>query len=328
MGWIIFVVVLFIVLNSMRSKAAKARARMNQQGAAMQAQAQQPVQSSQSYQSAQSMQLAHPAALPLTGSRQFAQSMRGLQAVLSGRMPPGTVAQPGNASTYRPGNSPTYPPGESPTYQPGDSATYRPGNSSTYRPGDSPTYRPGDSPTYTPGNSPTYAPAGQIGSRPAMTAPAPMQGPQSTTAPQRDGDQSFQPTYASLTEIATAWRDQAVIDLDQRTAARTAPEQAPYQGSTAVTSTSLSSTLFAPYQPSSLMTSLSSSLSSSLMDSPPRMATSQVLSDVAAISLPVEVVEQVRFHLRNSHEVEAVRLVCDTMNVGLLEATKTVRSYA
>jgi hypothetical protein len=58
------------------------------------------------------------------------------------------------------------------------------------------------------------------------------------------------------------------------------------------------------------------------------MATSQVLSGVAAVSLPVEVVEQVRFHLRNGHEVEAVRLVCDTMNVGLLEATKTVRSYA
>jgi hypothetical protein len=46
------------------------------------------------------------------------------------------------------------------------------------------------------------------------------------------------------------------------------------------------------------------------------------------ISLPVEVADLVRFHLRNGHEVEAVRLVCDRMNVGLLEATKTVRSYS
>jgi hypothetical protein len=131
-----------------------------------------------------------------------------------------------------------------------------------------------------------------------------------------------------LTEIATAWRDQAVIDMDQRAAARTAPEQAPYQGSTAVTSSSLDTTLSTPYQPSSLMTSLSSSLSTSLTDSPPRMPTSPVLSGIAVISLPVDIADRVRFHLRNGHEVEAVRLVCDRMNVGLLEATKTVRSYA
>ena len=134
--------------------------------------------------------------------------------------------------------------------------------------------------------------------------------------------------YASLTEIATARRDQARINRDQRTANRTAPEQAPYQGSTAVSSTSLNTTLVTPYQPTSLMTSLSSSLSSSLTDSPPRMTTTSAFGQVAVISLPVEVAERVQFHLRNGHEVEAVRVVCDTMNVGLLEATKTVRSYA
>jgi len=136
-----------------------------------------------------------------------------------------------------------------------------------------------------------------------------------------------QSTYATMTELATAWRDQAIIDQDQRTASRTDPQQAPYQGSTAVSGSALSTTLATPYQPTSLMTSLSSSLTTSLTDTPPRMTKSTAFAEIAVVSLPVEVAERVRFHLRNGHEVEAVRAVCDTMNVGLLEATKTVRSY-
>lgn len=307
MGWIIFVFVLLIVLSSMRSRAAKARKRMNQQPALLQAQAGQPVQNAQSYQTAQSMQ-----------------------------QPRGRVFQPGNSTTYnpgdsatyRPGNSPTYPPGDAQTYKSGNAVTYQPGDSTTYAPGDAATYAPGDSPTFAAGNSPTYAPATQLGSRPVVTPPSQQRAPRLPPTPARDGDTAFQPTYASLTEMATAWRDQAVIDMDRRNAARTAPEQAPYQGSTAVSSTSLNTTLVTPYQPSSLITSLSSSLSSSLTDSPPRTGTTSAFGEVDVISLPGEVVAQVRFHLRNGHEVEAVRLVCDTMNVGLLEATKTVRSYA
>ena len=58
------------------------------------------------------------------------------------------------------------------------------------------------------------------------------------------------------------------------------------------------------------------------------MGRTAAFGGIEVIPLPDEVAEQVRYHLRNGHEVEAVRLVCDTMNVGLLEATKTVRSYA
>ncbi len=309
MGWIIFVVVLLIMLSSMRSRAAKTRARMSQQVTTLQAQATEPVQSSQSYQSAQSM--------------------------VSGNSPPGTapVYQPGNSATYRPGDSPTYGPGNSPTYRPGDAQTYQPSNAPTSRspmfgPGNSPTYPPGDAAVYAPGDSPTYAPVAAIGSRPAITSAPQQAPPPQEPKSRRDYDADYQPAYASLTEIATARRDQEMIDRDARRASRTSPEQAPYQGSTAVSSTSLNTTLAMPYQPSSLMTSLSSSLSSSLTDSSPKPETSAVFGGVAVVALPTEVAELVRFHLRNGHEVEAVRVVCDTMDVGLLEATKTIRSYS
>jgi len=257
MGWIIFVVVLLVVLNSI-SRRAKAQAK-----------ARSPREAAQPFPSTQPMSL------------------------------------PAGAQT-----APAFQPGNSPTYQPGDSATYRPGDSATYQPG----------------GSATYAPARAVGYQPVAGPPAP-QAPAMSTAPSTP-DSDYQPPYASLVDAATAWRDQSIIDKDQRNAARQAPEHAPYQGSTAISGSSLATTLGSPYQPSSLMTSLSSSLSSSLTDSPPKPETSAVFGEVSVVALPNEVADLVRFHLRKGHEVEAVRVVCDTMDVGLLEATKTVRSYA
>ncbi len=249
MGWIIFVVVVLFVLGGMRRKTTTTRRRMSQQLSVLQTQAHQLMQPSGPAPTGQPLPpVYNPAALPVTGSRQFAQSMKALQAVLAGKLPVGTA--------------PLAPPGSSSTYQLGNSLTAQPGNTAVYAPGD----------------AAAYAPVVPVESRPRVTRPA--------------------------------------------------PPQKGYQGSTAVSGSSLSTTLVTPYQPTSLMTSLSSSLSSSLTDSPPRVARTAAFSGVEIISLPAEVADQVRFHLRNGHEVEAVRLVCDTMNVGLLEATKTVRSYA
>jgi hypothetical protein len=361
MGWIVFVIVMLVVLSSIRGKATRTRKRMMQQPTLLQGTPPasaaptavgQPGPSAPSAPPGWGMASGQPGWGVPAGQQQstqpnaqaqFNQSIKLLRSILSGTLPPGTapMSQPGGSATYRPGNSPVYSPGNAGVYRPGDAPTYAPGDSATYAPGDSPTYAPGnstvyggpatyapgDSPTYAPGDSVTYAPAGAVGSRPVITPPAPQPPPPAQTAPQ-DYDGGFQPTYATLTELRTARRDQAVIDRDQRRESRISPEQAPRQGSTAVSSTSLNTTLATPYQPSSLMTSLSSSLSSSLMDAPPRAASTAAFADIAVVSLPYDVAEQVRIHLRNGHEVEAVRVVCDTMNVGLLEATKTVRSYA
>jgi hypothetical protein len=250
--------------------------------------------------------------------------------------PTGVPAAPGNAAVYRPGDSATYRPGDSATYRPGDSATYKPGDSPTFRPGDSPTYQPGDSATYQPGDSPTYKPGDSATYRPgnaptyqpgnATTEPPPMAPPPSSRG-RRPGRTPTQPAYATRTEQQTARRNQAVIDRDARETARTEPTQAPYQGSTAISSTSLNTSLVMPYQPTSLMSSLSSSLSSSLFDTGPRRETSAAFGSVVVVSLPSDVEEQVRVFMGRGSEVEAVQLVVDKMDVGILEATKTVRGY-
>jgi hypothetical protein len=250
--------------------------------------------------------------------------------------------QPGDSATYKPGDSATYQPGDSQTYKPGNSATYKPGDSSTYQPGDSATYKPGDSPTYQPGNSPTYAPGNYpVDLDPAELAPKPwMKGPPGTRplsgsrrtpkgSGQRGGpDRGVQPSYATRMERQTELRDQGILDRDKRTAARTDPTQAPQEGSTAISSTSLNTTLVTPYQPSSLMTSLSSSLTSSLFDTPTTVPASAALGAVPAVALSPDVEDDVVILLREGNEVEAVRIVIDRMNVGLLEATTAVRSYA
>jgi hypothetical protein len=345
MGWIIFVFVLLVVLSSMRGKAKKAKARSMQSPALLQGvrsgPGAPPATPATTYPPAVSAPPgwtppsgAAPGSAPMGSANaqvQFAQSMKMLRSILSGTMPAGTVFQPGNSTTYQPGNAPVYAPGNPGTYRPGDSATYAPGDSATYAPGNSAVY--GGPATYAPGDSPTYAPVGAVGYQPVITPPAQVPAPPATNAEpppvqwQSAPDEAFQPAYATLTEMQTARRDQAVIDRDRRRAARTAPEQAPFQGSTAISSTALNTTLATPYQPTSLVSSLSSSLSSSLTDSPPRSTSTTAFLDIQAIALPDEITDQVRFHLRNGHEVEAVRLVCDSMNVGLLEATKTVRSY-
>ncbi len=175
-----------------------------------------------------------------------------------------------------------------------------------YPPGPVP---PGNAPVYSPGATATFPPVEPIGTRPMMTPPAPQQAPAVGGGGQVTRQRQPAPT--------TRYRPPAGADRRSNR----------YQGSTALGGSSLSTTLATPYQPSSLMTSLSSSLSPSSTDSKSSQAASSVFGAVSAIPLPDDIVTEVRFHLRNGHEVEAVRLVCERLDVGLLEATKTVRSY-
>ncbi|MEJ7629123.1 MAG: hypothetical protein WKF54_05970 [Nocardioidaceae bacterium] len=154
-----------------------------------------------------------------------------------------------------------------------------------------------------------------------LVAPVPQVGPVPQVVPAYEPDDatylpSDRPISAPMPPVPSRPR----VDTQPSRPAR-------YQGSTALAGSALNTSLATPYQPSSLLTSLSSSLSSSATDTPPKLAPSSVFGQVSAIALPDGIATQVRFHLRNGHEVEAVRLVCHQLDVGLLEATKTVRSY-
>ena len=74
---------------------------------------------------------------------------------------------------------------------------------------------------------------------------------------------------------------------------------------------------------SSLDTTLSTSLTSSIIGQP-----GSITAGPQTVELPPDVRQQVLDLMAQGHEVTAVRLVCDEMNVGILDAHKTVRSAA
>jgi hypothetical protein len=74
---------------------------------------------------------------------------------------------------------------------------------------------------------------------------------------------------------------------------------------------------------SSLDTTLSTSLTSSLIGQPGSIA-----DGPKAVAVPAGLRQQVLDLMNQGSEVMAVRLVCDEMNVGILDAHKTVRSIA
>ena len=103
-------------------------------------------------------------------------------------------------------------------------------------------------------------------------------------------------------------------------------------GSVALGSSALDSSLFTPYQPSSLLTSLSSSLTTTLADSGPSDSVfggrdpfgSSALAQFRPVQLTPEVESYVAALLSEGHDVEAVRVVTVSTNSGLLEAMATV----
>jgi hypothetical protein len=74
---------------------------------------------------------------------------------------------------------------------------------------------------------------------------------------------------------------------------------------------------------SSLDTTLSTSLTSSVIGEP-----GSVAAGPQTVALPSDLSRQVIELMGQGHEVAAVRLVCDEMDVGILDAQKTVRSLA
>lgn len=76
-----------------------------------------------------------------------------------------------------------------------------------------------------------------------------------------------------------------------------------------------------------LESTLDSTIESSLMGSD-KAPVAAVMPGVQAVQLPAELDAQVHTLMRDRHEVAAVRLVCDTMDVGIIDALHTVRSVA
>ncbi len=77
-----------------------------------------------------------------------------------------------------------------------------------------------------------------------------------------------------------------------------------------------------------LESTLDSTIESSLFGATGDPLTSSLLPGAAAPTLPAELEVQVRAFMEARHEVAAVRLVCDELNVGILEALRAVRSVA
>ncbi len=75
-----------------------------------------------------------------------------------------------------------------------------------------------------------------------------------------------------------------------------------------------------------LESTLDSTIESSLLGMPAGSATLSALPGGPAIDLPVEVRSQVDVYLTDGHEVAAVRLICDEMGCGILDAMRTVRT--
>ncbi|HSS68222.1 MAG TPA: hypothetical protein VLK34_06690, partial [Nocardioidaceae bacterium] len=72
-----------------------------------------------------------------------------------------------------------------------------------------------------------------------------------------------------------------------------------------------------------LDTTLSTSLTSSIIGEP-----GSIVAGPQTVALPPDIRQQVLDLMALGHEVMAVRLVCDEMDVGILDAQKTVRSAA
>lgn len=75
-----------------------------------------------------------------------------------------------------------------------------------------------------------------------------------------------------------------------------------------------------------LESTLDSTIESSLFGSASGSLISSVLPGAAGPRLPVELEAQVRAYLDTGHEVAAVRLVCDALEVGILDALRAVRA--
>lgn len=83
----------------------------------------------------------------------------------------------------------------------------------------------------------------------------------------------------------------------------------------------------APAPPHRTSSSLDSSLSSSLADTG-HDAEHQMLSGPRVVELPPDLQRRAMEYMNQNYEVMAVRLVCDEMHVGILDAQKTVRTLA
>lgn len=77
-----------------------------------------------------------------------------------------------------------------------------------------------------------------------------------------------------------------------------------------------------------LESTLDSTIESSLMGMPLGPITMAALPGAAAVSLPEQLEADVIALMDEGHEVAAVRLVCDEMDVGILESVRSVRRTA
>jgi hypothetical protein len=77
-----------------------------------------------------------------------------------------------------------------------------------------------------------------------------------------------------------------------------------------------------------LESTLDSTIESSLLGLPTGPITMAALPGGSAVSLPPQLEADVIVLMDSGHEVAAVRLVCDAMDVGILESMRSVRGVA
>jgi hypothetical protein len=195
-----------------------------------------------------------------------------------------------------------------PTARPGSTApfqrppTARPGSTAPFQP--PPTARPGSTAPFQPPPGIQQPPTASIAPpTPAFTAQWPSGAPMDPRPPSR----AFDPV---VVEVAADPAPESAYPTDEPTGGDVAPDT--------TTPTRRRYEL-----PSSIDTTLSTSLTSSLFG-----GQGSVAGGPQTIALPPDLRLQVLDLVGQGYEVAAVRLVCDEMGVGILDAHTTVRSLA
>jgi hypothetical protein len=174
-----------------------------------------------------------------------------------------------------------------------------------------PTAQPGSTAPFEQPMSVQPVPTAQVAPpSPPFTAQWPVGAP--TTSPQRP---AFDPVVVAVASDAAP---ESAYPTDEPTSGDTSPD----------TTSDVIENATAPtrqrYQlSSSLDTTLSTSLTSSVIGEP-----GSVANGPQTVSLSPQLQQQVLELMDRGYEVMAVRLVCDEMDVGILDAHKTVRTLA
>jgi hypothetical protein len=184
-------------------------------------------------------------------------------------------------------------------------------------------------------NVPPSVPAGPPGASPARPAPSPYAAP--PVNPQQVWRTAWAP--AEVAPVPATWQApveaarELIDDLrdDPQIRAFLPDVDTPPTEVSDPTSQALSAPPTERYVGSAALEStLDSTIESSLLGVPSDPSTTTLSTSLGGqtVELPQEIETRVLAFLSDGHEVAAVRLICDELNCGLLDAMRTVQSLA